>query len=61
MKYDDEYNTFKFNNKDMEIIINALYYYSRNDVSINEFDSNYVNGLIKSLGLVLAGGPIRED
>lgn len=49
MKYDDEYGSYKFNTKDMEIILDALSYVHWNDKSLSESDRNYIDGLYQSL------------
>jgi hypothetical protein len=49
MKYDDEYNSYKFNVRDMEIILDALSYAHWNDKSLNESDKDYIDGLYQSL------------
>jgi hypothetical protein len=49
MKYDPEYNSFRFNTKDMEIILDALSYVCWNDKSISKSDRDYINGLYHSL------------
>lgn len=49
MKYDDEYGTFKFNTKDMEIILDALSYANWNDRSLSQSDRDYIDGLYESL------------
>jgi hypothetical protein len=49
MKYDDEYGSFKFNSKDMEIILDALSYVHWNDKSISQSDRDYIDGLYESL------------
>lgn len=49
MKYDDEYGTFKFNVRDMEIILDALSYVHWNDKSLNQSDRDYIDGLYESL------------
>jgi hypothetical protein len=49
MKYDPEYNSFRFNTKDMEIILDALSYVRWNDKSISQSDRDYINGLYQSL------------
>jgi hypothetical protein len=49
MKYDEEYGTYKFNTKDMEIILDALSYVHWNDKSLSESDRDYIDGLYQSL------------
>lgn len=49
MKYDDEYNSFKFTNYDMEIILNALSYSHWNDRSLSQNEKDYIDGLYQSL------------
>ena len=49
MKYDEEYNSYRFTSKDMEIILNALSYVHWNDRSLNEDERNYIDGLYQSL------------
>lgn len=45
MKYDEEYNSFKFNPKDMEMILNALSYAHRHDCSLSQPDRDHIDGL----------------
>lgn len=49
MKYDHEYGTFKFNVRDMEIILDALSYVHWNDRSLSQSDKDYIDGLYESL------------
>lgn len=49
MKYDDEYGTFKFTTKDMEIILDALSYAHWHDASLTQSDRDYIDGLYQSL------------
>jgi hypothetical protein len=49
MKYDEEYNSYRFDSKDMEIILNALSYVHWNDKSLNVDERNYIDGLYQSL------------
>lgn len=49
MRYDPEYNSFKFNTKDLEIILDALSYVRWNDKSLSVSDRDYVSGLYESL------------
>jgi hypothetical protein len=49
MKYDDEYNSYKFNVRDMEIILDALSYAHWNDKSLSTSDRDYIDGLYQSL------------
>jgi hypothetical protein len=49
MKYDDEYNSYKFSTKDMEFILDALSYTHWNDKSLSESDRDYIDGLYQSL------------
>lgn len=49
MKYDQEYNSYRFNSKDMDIILNALSYVHWNDKTLTEDERNYVDGLYQSL------------
>lgn len=49
MKYDEEYNSYRFDSKDMEIILNALSYVHWNDKSLSEDERNYIDSLYQSL------------
>lgn len=49
MKYDEEYGTYKFNSKDMEIILDALSYAHWNDKSLSNSDRDYIHDLYQSL------------
>lgn len=49
MKYDEEYNSYKFNTKDMELILDALSYVHWNDKSLSKPDRDYIHGLYQSL------------
>jgi len=49
MKYDDEYNSYRFSVKDMEIILDALSYAHWNDKSLSTSDRDYIDGLYQSL------------
>lgn len=49
MKLDDEYGSYTFSVKDMEIILDALSYVHWNDRSISESDRNYISNLYESL------------
>lgn len=49
MRYDPEYNSFKFNTKDLEIILDALSYVHWNDKSLSVSDRDYIDGLYESL------------
>ena len=49
MKYDEEYGSYKFSTKDMEIILDALSYAHWNDKSLSQSDRNYIDGLYQSL------------
>lgn len=49
MKYDEEYNSYRFDPKDMEIILNALSYVHWNDKSLTVDERNYIDGLYQSL------------
>jgi len=49
MKYDDEYNSYRFSVKDMEIILDALSYAHWNDKALSTSDRDYIDGLYQSL------------
>lgn len=49
MKYDPEYNSYKFSNDDLNIIVNALYFYSQHSPVLDEHRIDYVAGIIKIL------------
>lgn len=49
MTYDPEYNSFRFNTRDMEIILDALSYVNWNDRSLSQKDRDYIDGLYESL------------
>ena len=49
MKYDDEYGSYRFSTKDMEIILDALSYVHWNDKSLSKSDRDYIDGLYQSL------------
>lgn len=49
MKYDEEYNSYKFNTRDMELILDALSYVHWNDKSLSKSDRDYIDGLYQSL------------
>jgi hypothetical protein len=49
MKYDEEYGSYRFSTKDMEIILDALSYAHWNDKSLSESDRDYIDGLYQSL------------
>ena len=49
MKYDDEYNSFRFTPKDMEIILEALSYVHQHDRSLSQSDRDYLDGIYQSL------------
>ena len=49
MKYDEEYGSYRFSTKDMEIIIDSLSYAHCNDKSLSESDRDYIDGLYQSL------------
>lgn len=55
MKYDDEYNSYRFSVRDMEIILDALSYAHWNDRSLVESDRDYIDGLYQSLENSYAG------
>jgi len=48
MKYDEEYGSYKFNTRDMELILDALSYAHCNDNSLSHSDSDYIDGLYQS-------------
>lgn len=45
MKYDEEYNSFKFNPKDIEMLLSSLSYAHRNDNSLSQPDKDRIDGL----------------
>lgn len=49
MVYDEEYNSYRFSSKDMEIILDALSYVHWNDRSLSKNDRDYIDGLYQSL------------
>lgn len=49
MKYDIEYNSFKFSSRDMNIILNALSFTHWNDKNLSDEDRTYMDGLYQSL------------
>lgn len=49
MVYDPEYNSYRFNARDMEIILDALSYVHWNDKSLSMSDRDYIDGLYQSL------------
>lgn len=49
MKYDPEYNSYKFSNNDLDIIVNALYFYSQHSPSVQQENIGCVNNLIQQL------------
>lgn len=49
MKYDNEYDSFKFDTKDMEIILDALSYAHWHDASLTQSDRDYIDNLYQSL------------
>lgn len=49
MKYDEEYNSYRFSDKDMEIILESLSYYHWNNKSLTQQDKDYIDGLYQSL------------
>lgn len=49
MKYDAEYNSYRFSEKDMDIILDALSYVHWNDRSLTLSDRDYIDGLYQSL------------
>ena len=49
MKYDGDYGTFTFSQKDMEIILDALSFTHSHDTSLSQYDRDYIDGLYQSL------------
>ena len=49
MTYDAEYNSYRFNEKDMDIILDALSYVHWNDRGLSQSDRNYIDSLYKNL------------
>ena len=49
MTYDAEYNSYRFNEKDMDIILDALSYVHWNDRGLSQSDRNYIDILYKNL------------
>lgn len=49
MKYDEEYNSYRFSAKDIDIILDALSYVHWNDKSLAQADRDYIDGLYQSL------------
>ena len=49
MTYDTEYNSFRFNSIDMDIILNALSYVHWNDGGLTQKERDYIDGLYQSL------------
>jgi len=49
MTYDPEYNSFRFNSTDMELILNALSYVHWNDKCLSQKERDYIDGLYQSL------------
>lgn len=55
MKYDEEYTSYRFSPKDMEIILDALSYVHWNDRGLTQTDRDYIDGLYQSLDNSSAG------
>lgn len=49
MKYDEEYGSYKFNTKDMRIILDALSFYHSHAISVSQSELDYIDGLFQSL------------
>lgn len=49
MKYDPEYNSYKFSSKDIDIILNALSFSHWNDHSLSQSEKDYIDGLYQSI------------
>jgi hypothetical protein len=49
MKYDEEYNSYKFSKQDMEIILDALSFYHSRSTNVSQCDPDYIDGLFQSL------------
>jgi hypothetical protein len=49
MKYDEEYNSYKFSKQDMEIILDALSFYHSQSTNVSQCDLDYIDGLFQSL------------
>lgn len=49
MKYNDEYGSYSFSTRDMEVILDALSYAHWNDRSLSKYDRDYISDLYESL------------
>ena len=49
MKYDPEYNSYRFDTTDTSTIVNALYFYHQHSPILDEDRRDYIMSLIKDL------------
>jgi hypothetical protein len=49
MKYDVEYDSYRFSNDDMRSIVSALYFYHQHSPNLDDDSRDYVLSLVNSL------------
>lgn len=49
MKYDDEYNSYKFSTNEIGAIINSLYFYHQHSPVLDDTGRDYIFSIVQSL------------
>lgn len=49
MKYDPEYNSYRFSDSDLGVILKSLYFYNQYSPLLEQGERDYINHLINDL------------